>query len=50
MLADVLESALVELDFLVRHDSASYIGIGSVVEALGHAEKDFLHFLRLVVE
>ena len=50
LLADVLESALVELDLLVRHDSSSDIGIGSVVEALGHAKKDLLHFLRLVVE
>jgi len=36
-LRDILQSTLVKLDLLLRHDAASDVALGSVVEALRHA-------------
>ena len=47
---NILQTALVKFNFLVRHNSACAIALGCIIQTLGHARKDLLYFFVLVVE
>ena len=46
----ILQATLVELNFLVRHNSASCISNRRIVKTLSHTIQDLKHFITLVVE